>query len=74
MRKAFGAILAFVSLAAGVFEQVDAQCGCQEEETVFVFEMIRHGARSHYENNVDSYQFFGVGQGHITHLGRQETS
>jgi hypothetical protein len=44
------------------------------QETIFVFEMIRHGARSHYEDNVDSYDFFGVGKGHLTKLGRQETS
>ena len=42
------------------------------DETVFVFEMIRHAARSSNEDNVDSMEFFGVKKGHITMKGRSE--
>ena len=39
-------------------------------ETVFVVEFMRHGARSHYEDNVPSEFFDGVKKGHLTRKGR----
>ena len=44
----------------------DSGRGYSNQKTVFVFEMIRHGARAHYEKNVDTFDYFGVGQGELT--------
>jgi len=40
--------------------------GVQDLETLFVIEFIRHGARSHYEDNVPASFFDGVKKGHVT--------
>ena len=42
------------------------------EKPIFVFEMIRHAARSTNEDNVDAMEFFGVEKGMITLQGRRE--
>jgi len=39
-------------------------------KTIFVVEMVRHGARSHHEDNVDSKEFFGVPKGSLTTEGK----
>ena len=39
-------------------------------KTIFVFEMVRHGSRAHFEDNVDAMEFFGVPKGQLTELGR----
>jgi hypothetical protein len=42
-------------------------------ETVFVLEYIRHGARSHYEDNVDVKKFFGAEKkGYVTPKGKAD--
>ena len=75
MRRAFScAMVALATTFSGSLFNIAEAAQTGDQETVFVFEMIRHGARSHYEDNVDSKQFFGVGKGHLTRLGRQETS
>lgn len=43
-------------------------------QTVFVIEMVRHGSRAHYEDNIDAEEFFGVPKGHLTAKGRLEIS
>lgn len=42
-------------------------------ETVFLAEFMRHGARSHYEDNVPKEFFDGAGKGHLTRRGRIDT-
>ena len=39
-------------------------------KTLFVFEMVRHGQRAHFEDNVDTVEFFGVPKGQLTEQGR----
>ena len=41
--------------------------------TLFVAEFIRHGARSHYEDNVPASFFGGIQKGHLTEKGRIES-
>ena len=38
-----------------------------------VVEFIRHGARSHYEDNVPPSFFGGVKKGYLTEKGRKES-
>jgi hypothetical protein len=39
---------------------------------VFVFEYMRHGARSHYEDNVPKEFFDGVKKGYVTVKGKYD--
>ena len=55
----------FIILTMTLISSVTAQF-----ETMFVFEMIRHGARS-VESHFAGYDFGpGIGLGHITNKGR----
>lgn len=54
------------------FKEVQRTVG--SGKTIFVVEMIRHGARAHYESNVDSEEFFGVPKGHLTERGGEESA
>jgi len=50
----FLGVIAFMTVDAKILDDGDFM------ETVFVFEMARHGARSHYMNNPDiDADFFG---------------
>ena len=44
----------------------------QFEKTLYVIEVMEHGTRAHYEDNVDTTEFFGVNKGHLTKRGRSE--
>jgi hypothetical protein len=43
-----------------------------EHETIFVVEFIRHGARSHYEDNVPASFFDNVKKGYVTPKGKAD--
>ena len=42
----------------------------KDYQTLFVVEYMRHGARSHYEDNVPKEYFDGVKKGYITKRGK----
>lgn len=42
----------------------------RDYQTLMVVEFMRHGARSHYEDNVPKEFFDGVKKGYLTRKGR----
>lgn len=74
--KAFQAIVALATILSlltpytKAYGDVDDDArGYSHSKTLFVVELLRHGARSHFESNVNSNDFFGVPKGHLTKKG-----
>eukprot|EP00347_Sterkiella_histriomuscorum_P023311 403335134 len=61
----FGSFLSSKFISNQIFLQ-----GVKRYETVFLAEFQRHGARSHYEDNVPKAFFDGAKKGHLTRRGR----
>lgn len=69
------AVLALLAPASNQFQLAEhpEEFTIKDLSTVFVFEYIRHGARSHYEDNVDMKEFFGAEKkGYVTPKGKAD--